>query len=153
MLMIRKDSPKRSLAKTISWRFVGAIDTTIISWLLTGNPLNGFHMGLADTASKLLFFYLHERIWEHFNTINNKKLVELQKGKNRRIHLLKALTWRTFSSSLTFFLGWVILNSAKTGLIIAGIEFFTKFMLYYLHERLWYRTSFGVEKIDSSKIE
>ena len=32
----KRESVKRSLAKTISWREVGTIDTILISWLITG---------------------------------------------------------------------------------------------------------------------
>ncbi|MEM1259254.1 MAG: DUF2061 domain-containing protein, partial [Bacteroidota bacterium] len=30
------ESPKRSVAKSISWRAIGTLDTIIISWIITG---------------------------------------------------------------------------------------------------------------------
>jgi len=62
--MVQKDSKARSFAKAVSWRFFGAIDTALIAWILTGNPLSGAQMGIADVLSKIVFFYIHERIWE-----------------------------------------------------------------------------------------
>lgn len=144
--MIRKDSPKRSLAKTVTWRIVGALDTSLISWALTGDPLSGLQMGSADALSKMVFFYFHERLWEFFNTEKNERMIKLQEGRNRRIHLYKAITWRIFSSSLTVMLGWLILNDPWMGLKIGIIEVFTKILLYYLHERIWFKTDFGVTK-------
>src|SRR5690625_2832764 len=140
---MEKDSNKRSFAKSVTWRFVGAIDTAIISWFLTGDPMSGLHMGYADALSKILFFYIHERIWDRVWTKTNPKKhtkfaeitgLEQKDTKKRRIHLIKAVTWRVFSSALTVLLGWIILNDPLTGLKIGLLEVFTKIFLYYLHE-------------------
>jgi uncharacterized membrane protein len=41
----------------------------------------------------------------------------------------------------------VITGSWEIGLAIGGVEVFTKMILYFLHERAWYKLSkFGVEK-------
>ncbi len=53
----------RSLAKGISWRFFGSIDTMIISWFYTGNPLGAFTMGASEVLTKVFLFYVHERLW------------------------------------------------------------------------------------------
>ena len=36
-----KDSNKRHIIKTFSWRFIGTIDTFFLDGLLTGNPFTG----------------------------------------------------------------------------------------------------------------
>jgi len=71
-----------------------------------------------------------------------------QKSKNRKIHLIKAITWRVFSSTLTVLLAWVILKDPWMGLKIGVVEVFTKIGLYYLHERIWYRSDFGIQQKD-----
>jgi uncharacterized membrane protein len=44
-------------------------------------------------------------------------------------------------------LSWLITGSWKWGLAIGGTEVITKMVLYYLHERAWYKFSkFGVDK-------
>ena len=44
-----------------------------------------------------------------------------------------------------FLLSWFITGSLSIGAAIGGIEIITKMILYYLHERAWYRFSkFGV---------
>ncbi len=139
--MADKVLPKRNLAKAITWRFVGAIDTFIISWILTGNPLSGLKMGLADTVSKIFFYYLHERLWLKADLSNNKLLTN-----SRRRHLAKTITWRLFSSSLTVFLAWIILNDPWAGVQIGIFEIITKMFLYYVHERIWHKSNFGIIK-------
>jgi len=57
---------KRSLAKTISWRIVGTIDTVLISWLITGTLVLAFSIGAIELVSKMILYFFHERTW---NTI------------------------------------------------------------------------------------
>jgi uncharacterized membrane protein len=46
-------------------------------------------------------------------------------------------------------LSWFITGSWKWGLAIGGTEVMTKMVLYYLHERAWYKWSkFGVDGKD-----
>lgn len=57
------DSNLKSLAKTISWRIVGTIDTMIISYLITGETAMALSIGSVEVVSKMILYYLHERIW------------------------------------------------------------------------------------------
>jgi uncharacterized membrane protein len=65
----------------------------------------------------------------------------------RTRHLAKALTWRIFASADTFLIAWLITGQIDWAASIATIEVVTKFVLYYLHERMWYRyINFGLKK-------
>ncbi len=59
----REQSKRISLFKAISWRMVGTIDTILLGWYFTGNPLSGLKIGVTEVATKVLLFYLHERAW------------------------------------------------------------------------------------------
>jgi len=60
-------------------------------------------------------------------------------------HAIKAITWRVIGTLDTMIISWVITGSWKWGLAIGGVEVFTKMILYFLHERVWYRFSkFGI---------
>jgi len=41
------DKPIRSLAKAISWRLTGSMDTVLIAWLFTSNVNTAMAIGLA----------------------------------------------------------------------------------------------------------
>ncbi|MEI6122932.1 MAG: DUF2061 domain-containing protein [Bacteroidota bacterium] len=56
----------RSLLKGVSWRFFGSVDTILISFLFSGNPLSSLKVGLSEVVTKVLLFYLHERAWRKF---------------------------------------------------------------------------------------
>lgn len=54
-------------------------------------------------------------------------------------HLAKTVTWRIVGTIDTIVLGWIISGDAKVGLTIGGFEVVTKMILYYFHERAWFR--------------
>ena len=57
------DTSVRSLAKAISWRITGTIDTFLISWLITGQILLASGIALTEIMTKVVLFWLHERVW------------------------------------------------------------------------------------------
>jgi len=61
------ESKKRHTLKTFTWRVVGTLDTMFLSWFISGNPLTGVKIGLAEWITKMALYYLHERLWYRFN--------------------------------------------------------------------------------------
>jgi uncharacterized membrane protein len=53
----------RSVLKAVSWRTLGTLDTFAISWFFTGRvEIAGSIAGL-EIATKIAWYYLHERVW------------------------------------------------------------------------------------------
>jgi uncharacterized membrane protein len=46
----------------------------------------------------------------------------------------------------TIIIGWVISGEPLIGLKIGGVEVITKMILYFIHERVWYKFDFGIKK-------
>lgn len=132
-------SRKRHLAKTITWRLVGTMDTILLSWLITGNPWTGLKIGMAEVVTKMLLYYFHERVWFRIN-LSEKGIIR----ESRKRHIAKTLTWRGVGTIDTMLLAWIITGNPFTGLKIGLSELLTKMILYYLHERVWYRTDYGL---------
>jgi len=61
------------------------------------------------------------------------------KGNSHVRHILKAITWRVLGTLDTILLSWFITGNALTGLKIGFSEVLTKMILYYFHERIWFR--------------
>lgn len=60
----RPDNPiLRHIAKTISWRIIGTIDTMIIGWIVSGNLKIGLAIGGIEVITKMILYFLHERLW------------------------------------------------------------------------------------------
>ncbi|MBI4034524.1 DUF2061 domain-containing protein [Candidatus Saccharibacteria bacterium] len=66
------------------------------------------------------------------------------KAVSRRRHVAKAITWRVIATATTFLLAWAITGKVEVGAAIGGAEASVKMVLYYLHERAWYRFGYGV---------
>ena len=61
------DSSKRHIYKTFSWRFLGTADTIAIGWLISGDPFIGLQIGFAEVITKMILYFLHEKVWYMFN--------------------------------------------------------------------------------------
>lgn len=62
----RGDSAAKSLLKTVSWRLVGTIDTMVIAYFLTGEVAVAISIGSVEVFTKLILYYVHERVWNKF---------------------------------------------------------------------------------------
>ncbi len=135
-MSVKKEvSYKRHLAKTVTWRIVGTLDTILLSWLITGNPMTGLKIGFAEVITKMVLYFFHERLW-----------LKLGFPDSRKRHLVKTFTWRAVGTLDTMVLSWLITGNPLIGLQIGFVEAITKMILYYLHERVWYRINFGLDK-------
>lgn len=132
-------SYKRHIAKTITWRVVGTIDTIILSWLISGDPFTGLKIGFAEVITKMSLYYLHERVWFKINLSKEGEVLE-----SRKRHFAKTITWRFIGTMDTMLLAWLISGDVLMGLKIGFAEVITKMILYYLHERAWYKINFGL---------
>ncbi|HEU4718811.1 MAG TPA: DUF2061 domain-containing protein [Bacteroidia bacterium] len=74
---------KRHVAKTITWRIVGTIDTMLLGWIITGNPMTGVKIGGFEVITKMLLYFFHERIWFRINFgLDHRKKKEEGTGGN-----------------------------------------------------------------------
>ena len=126
---------KRHLAKTITWRILGTLDTFLLSWFISNDVTIGFQIGFFELITKMILYYIHERVW--FNSTI--------KSSNKR-HILKTFSWRGVGTLDTIVLGWIITGNPLIGLKIGGAEVVTKMLLYFGHEKLWYRIDYGLDK-------
>jgi uncharacterized membrane protein len=62
-------------------------------------------------------------------------------------HVAKTITWRVLATTDTFVLAWLITGKLDWAGMIAGFEVATKMILYYYHERAWYKyIKYGVKQ-------
>lgn len=61
--MTGRDTPRRSLAKTLSWRAIATAVTASLTYVFTGSWELGVTVGGADTLLKLGLYFAHERAW------------------------------------------------------------------------------------------
>lgn len=138
---MRDKTYKRHIAKAVTWRIVGTVDTILLAWIISGDSLTGFKIGIAEVVTKMILYYLHERVWF------SMRIKNLQgRYSSRKRHLAKTFSWRVIGTLDTMLLAWVISGNPLTGIKIGAAEVITKMVLYYLHERTWYKIDFGLSE-------
>ncbi len=146
----------RSIAKAISWRTVGTIDTLILSWLLITylGPLFGMendegealqaasYIAITEVATKMVFYFLHERFWVWLDW--GTSVVDGKRKETYRRSTTKTATWRTIASLDTMVLAYIFTGNIATAISIGSLEIITKLILYFFHERVWSIVPFGI---------
>jgi len=131
---------KRHLAKTVSWRIIGTLDTLVFALLLTGDMKTSLSLSGYTIITKMIWYYLHERAWFRTSILN----------ANSR-HLVKTFTWRGIGTLDTIFISFLLTGDGTLGLQMGGVETVTKMILYFFHEKLWYRINFGLDRRKKKK--
>lgn len=126
---------KRHLAKTITWRILGTLDTFLLSWFISNDISVGVQIGFFELVTKMVLYYVHERLW----------FKSTVKSSNKR-HILKTFSWRGIGTLDTIILSWIITGNPLIGIKIGGAEVITKMLLYYGHEKIWYRINYGLDQ-------
>lgn len=58
-----QEAHRRSLAKAVSWRITGTVDTFVISAIVTGKLTIAGSIAATELLTKILLYYFHERVW------------------------------------------------------------------------------------------
>ncbi len=128
-----KNDQKRHIVKSISWRFFGSLDTFLLSLFIIDDVNISLKITFLETISKILLYYYHERFWFK-SSINSSKIR----------HFIKPFTWRLLASVDTLLISSILFNDIKLGFELSIYEVFTKIILYFLHDKLWYQSKFGL---------
>lgn len=59
----RRESLPRTTTKTVSWRTIASLDTVVLAWFYTGNIGTALSIGGLEIFTKMLLYFIHERIW------------------------------------------------------------------------------------------
>ena len=65
--------------------------------------------------------------------------------------LVKTLTWRVTGSSATFLIAYIMIGNLSIAGTIGITQLISNTILYYFHERIWTRISFGKTSTKESK--
>ncbi len=57
---------KRHIAKAISYRLIGSVQTILIGYILTGSLIVSSTIGVIELVIKPIIYFLHERFWYKF---------------------------------------------------------------------------------------
>lgn len=57
---------KRRLMKTLVWRVVAVAITYMVAFVVTGEYVGSLEITMGANATKMVGYYLHEWLWDHF---------------------------------------------------------------------------------------
>tara|TARA_B100001564_G_C20224296_1_gene483139 strand:- start:21 stop:500 length:480 start_codon:yes stop_codon:yes gene_type:complete len=143
------ESVLRSFLKSFSWRIIAITDTILTVFIVTCivgdcGVKNALTIGVLEFLIKFVGYYVHERIWISIQ-------FEKRFGVTRTLY--KTLSWRVIATVITFIVAEEVLNTEdNVAIYIAGIEIFTKSLLYYMHERIWLILPLGKLRSIAKKI-
>jgi uncharacterized membrane protein len=95
---VLKDTPGRSLTKAITWRIFGSGATFVVAFVIfrqytekgLADVLEGATVvTILDIVSKIILYYLHERLWTNINW-----------GKYMKRHYWRSKAWRKLYRSM-----------------------------------------------------
>ena len=155
-----KISRKRHIAKSITWRIIGSVDTWLIGYILMRffgevaeeeseinqkAALAASYIAALELITKTVLYYFHERIWSSIRWIKKQQVR----------HIIKTISWRLVGAIDTILLVFIVYflvkgsteGAAKLALSMFSIEIVTKIILYYIHERVWFASNYGVIKL------
>ena len=69
--------------------------------------------------------------------------------ETKKRSILKAFSWRTWATITTAIIVFVFTGELALAITVGFIEVFAKMALYFFHERLWQKISFGKKEIPS----
>ena len=138
---MRNNLKKRILLKTLTWRFIGTMDTILLSWIISGNIVFGLKIGVTEIFTKMVLYFFHERIWIRINLDKNNEIII-----SRKRDLIKTFSWRGIGTLDTIVISWFVTGNPFTGFKIGFTELLTKMILFYIHERVWNKINYGLKE-------
>ena len=150
-----KEHHYRSIVKGATWRVCASLDTIILSYLFTGQISSALKIGAVEVLTKILLFYVHERLWMRSNWLRTREVRAdgtTVTTDNHYRSLIKGTSYRFFGTLDTMIIALFITGNYTKAFSIGFTEVFTKIGFFYLHERLWQRIPFGLIKEDGSAL-
>jgi len=68
---LERDSPSRTLAKTISWRIIASLTTFVLAMIFFNNDPQAAQkatgIAVSESIIKMFLYFFHERAWANVN--------------------------------------------------------------------------------------
>lgn len=138
----------RSIAKTLTIRVLFSLSHLVNGFIISGSWVIGAQiLGIAAVINMTLH-WLHERGWNWFQWNRKPEDNKFFKDGHPRT-ISKSITWRALITCSNFLIPYFLTGSLGKALAFLTIATFMNIVIYYTHERVWNRVSWGkVAKTD-----
>jgi len=115
---------------------------------VSGNPWVGLKIAGFALVINSVIYYSHERVWNKVNVgrdIPPENVNDIKFYEKVLRSMGKLLTWRILMFVSLFIAAWSASGNPLTGVEFVGWSIVVNTILFYSHERLWNRISWGKE--------
>ena len=146
--MIKFNEPQsRSIIKTLTIRVLFTLSHFLNGFIVSGQWIIGAQIAGTATIVNMFLFWVHERIWNHWQwSRKSADILLFCDGQPRTIS--KSVTWRVVISLNNFMIPYIMTGSWKSAAAFLGIATVINIIIYYTHERVWNRVKWGKQVID-----
>jgi uncharacterized membrane protein len=132
----------RTLAKTLSWRIILTVSHFINGFIVTGSLASAAAIAGLSAVINSVLYWAHERIWNwaQWNRKPKDGLMFLD-GQPRTIS--KIISWRAVITGSNFVVPWILTGSLGQAAAFMSIAIVVNIAIFYFHERVWNRISWG----------
>ena len=140
--MIYSETHFRSVAKTLTVRVCFTLSHILNGYIVTGSWMTGVTIASFAVMINMILFWAHERGWNWVQW--NRKPGDsamFQDGQPRTIS--KSITWRALITINNFVIPYITTGSWQAAVAFLTIATIMNIVIYYTHERVWNRFSWG----------
>jgi uncharacterized membrane protein len=146
-MKIAKETHLRTVAKTVIYRILSIIVTMALTLVFGGSMLQAVQFGLVSLIIGSTHFYVYDRIWQF---IPWQRSVDGHDTKLRSI--VKAIIYRiTVILVLMVTARMIFADSNLTAFLVATTKFIINTATYYVLERVFNRTTWGLTEFKNSQ--
>lgn len=142
MIQKMNEEQKRSIAKALTARVMFTMSHLVNGFIISGSWVMGAQIVGVAAVVNLLLFWGHERAWNYFQ-FNRKPKDGLMFVDGHPRSVSKAVTWRILITINNFLIPYILTGSWKAAAAFLTIATIMNTVLYYTHERVWNRFSWG----------
>jgi uncharacterized membrane protein len=128
---------RRAIVKASTFKVLATLVGFLLTYFFTGSKTTALIVVIVNAITVFLGFYFHERVWEKIKwQINNG-------NDSTKRAFVKTVTYKIVSFTIGFLTKWAIIGDLLTALSIGVSKNIITFILYYFHERIWDKISWG----------
>lgn len=144
---IAKETHLRTVVKTVIYRILSIIVTMGLTLAFGGSALQAIQFGIVSLIIGSGHYYIYDRIWQFIPWQRSSE------GKDTQLRsMVKSIVYRiTVMLVVMISARMIFADSNLTAMLVATSKFAINSATYYVLERIFNRTSWGVNTLDNTE--
>ena len=146
LMIIAKETHLRTVVKTVIYRILSIIVTMGLTLAFGGSALQAVQFGLVSLVIGSSHYYIYDRLWQF---VSWQRSVD---GKDTQLRsIVKSVVYRiTVILVVMVSARMIFADSNITAFLVAATKFVINSATYYVLERIFNRTGWGLTRLNTS---